>query len=129
MIGEFGLPRSFWDSLYEKAIQRVKSMLTNLNLTLDTWLATILSHVTREQTLNIIAANMNDSAHQAQQNFHSIIGNIRVFGSEDIVAKTYNLGLVISAVVLKDGDGEMVVVYKKKQKKGFHDQYTMPNYQ
>ena len=104
MIGEFGSPRNFWDGLDEKAIQRVKLMLSNLNLGSDTWLATILNHVTREQTLNIMAANMNDSAHQAQQNFHSIIGNIRVFGSEDTVAETYNLGLVISAVVLKDGD-------------------------
>jgi hypothetical protein len=112
MIGEFGSPRSFWDGLDEKAIQRVKSMLSNLNLASDTWLATILNHVTREQTLNIIAANMNESPHQAKQNFHSIIGNIRVFASKDIVKETYDSGMVISAVVLKDGDGEMLVVYK-----------------
>jgi hypothetical protein len=104
MIGEFGSPRNFWDGLDEKAIQRVKSMLSNLNLASDTWLATILNHVTREQTLNILAANMYENPHQAQQNFHSIIGNIRVFGSKDIVTKTYNSGLVMSAVVLKDGD-------------------------
>jgi hypothetical protein len=83
MIGEFGSSRNFWDGLDEKAIQRLKSMLSNLNLALDTWLATILNHVTREQTLNIVAVNMNESPHQAQQNFHSIIDNIRVFSSQD----------------------------------------------
>jgi hypothetical protein len=117
MIGEFGSPRNFWDGLDKKTIQRVKSMLSNLNLASDTWLATILNHVTREQTLNIIAANMNQSQHQAQQNFHSIIGNIRVFGSQDIVTKTYDSGLVISAVVLKYGEGEMLVVYKTNKRR------------
>jgi hypothetical protein len=116
MIGEFGSPRNVWDGLDEKAIQRVKSMLSNLNLASDTWLATILNHVTREQTLNTLAANMYENPHQAQQNFHSIIGNIRVFGSKDIVTETYNSGLVMSAVVLKDGVREMMVVYKTNEK-------------
>jgi hypothetical protein len=117
MIGKFGPPRNFWDGLDKKAIQRVKSMLSNFNLASDTWLATILNHVTREQTLNTIAANMNESPHQTQQNFHSIIGNIRVFGSQDIVTETYDSGLVISSVVLKDGDGEILVVYKTNERR------------
>ena len=117
MIGELGSPRSFWDGLDEKAIQRVKSMLSNLNLASDTWLATILNHVTREQTLNIIASNMNESRHQEQQNFHSIIGNIRVFASKKMVTETFHSSMVISAVVLKDGDGEMLVVYKSNERR------------
>jgi hypothetical protein len=119
MIGEFGSPRSLWDSLDEKAIQRVKSMLSNLNLASDTWLATILNYVTREQTLNIIAANMNESPHhQAKQNLHSIIGKMRVFGSKDILDETFDSGMVmISAVVLKEGDREMLAVYKTSERR------------
>jgi hypothetical protein len=55
MLARRGTFRFFWDLIDEKAVQKIKGVLSNINMTSDTWLAAILELVTKFQTLRMVS--------------------------------------------------------------------------